>query len=95
MALAIGNDRYKSLPDLNNSHKYAEEITGKLKELCNGIIFETTVGCRTMGRSIGKVNGLLAGVEAGVVFYAGQGIQSGVENWLIPSSAEVETEGDL
>ena len=95
VALVIGNDSYKTLTKLNNARKDAKDMAGKLKELGWEVILETDVGRRKMGRAIGKFGGLLANAEAGLVFYAGHGIQSKGENWLIPSNAEVETEGDL
>ena len=95
VALVIGNDSYKTLTKLNNARKDAKDMAGKLKELGWEVILETDVGRRKMGRAIEKFGGLLANAEAGLVFYAGHGIQSKGENWLIPSNAEVETEGDL
>ena len=71
VALVIGNDSYKTLPDLNNARKDAQDVADKLKELGWEVVLKTDASERTIGRAIRKFEGLLTGAEAGLVFYAG------------------------
>ena len=73
VALVIGNDSYKTLPDLNNARKDAQDVASKLKELGWEVVLKTDAGRRNIGRAIRKFEGLLTGAEAGLVFYAGHG----------------------
>ena len=95
VALVIGNDRYKTLPSLNNAGKDARDIAAKLKSLGFEVLLETNAGAKEIARALAKFEGSLSDAEAGLVFYAGHGIQTEGKNYLIPSDAEIEFEEDL
>ena len=95
VALVIGNDDYTTLPDLNNAKKDATDMARTLKGLGFDVILKTNAGRREMGRALVDFEGRLSGADAGLVFYAGHGIQADGTNWLIPSDARIEVEGDL
>ena len=95
VALIIGNDTYKTLPDLNNARKDASDMAAKLKGLGFEVILKTNAGRRQFGRALAEFEGRLAGAEAGLVFYAGHGIQADGKNYLVPSDARIEVEEDL
>jgi len=97
VALVIGNNDYdhKTLPDLNNAWKDANDMAAKLKGLGFEVILKLNAREREMNRAIGVFSGRLSGGDTGLVFYAGHGIQSDGRNYLIPSDAEIEIEDDL
>ena len=95
MALVIGNDSYKSLPNLNNARTDARGMAAKLKELGWSVILKQNASRRDISRSLAEFEGRLQAAEVGLVFYAGHGIQSNGANYLVPSNAEIEVEEDL
>ena len=95
VALVVGNDRYATLPALNNAGKDARDIAASLESLGFDVILKTNAGLRDMGRALAEFEGKLGGAEAGLVFYAGHGIQAEGRNYLIPSDARIEIEEDL
>ena len=95
MALVIGNDSYKSLPDLNNARTDARGMAAKLKELGWSVILKQDASRRDISRSLADFEGRLKDAEVGLVFYAGHGIQKDGANYLVPSDARVEIEQDL
>ena len=95
VALVIGNDSYKSLPDLNNARTDARGMAAKLKELGWSVILRQDASRRDISRSLADFEGRLKDAEVGLVFYAGHGIQKDGANYLVPSDARVEIEQDL
>lgn len=95
VALVIGNDRYEGLPDLNNAQKDAKDMAAKLKRLGFKVILKTNASRRHFGKALNEFENALVGADAGLVFYAGHGIQAEGKNYLIPSDAEIESEEDL
>jgi hypothetical protein len=95
VALVIGNDSYKSLPDLNNARKDARGMAAKLKELGWSVILRQDASRRDISRSLADFEGRLKDAEVGLVFYAGHGIQKDGASYLVPSNAQIEVEEDL
>ena len=95
VALVIGNDSYKSLPDLNNARKDADGIASKLQRLGWDVILKKDLSRRQAYRQIATFESKLRDAEVGLVYYAGHGIQKDGKNYLIPSDAEIEVEEDL
>ena len=95
VALVIGNDSYKSLPDLNNARTDARGMAAKLKELGWSVILKQDASRRDVSRSLADFEGRLKDAEVGLVFYAGHGIQKDGANYLVPSNAQIEVEEDL
>jgi hypothetical protein len=95
VALVIGNDSYKSLPDLNNARTDARGMAAKLKELGWSVILRQDASRRDISRSLADFEGRLKNAEVGLVFYAGHGIQKDGANYLVPSNAQIEVEEDL
>ncbi len=94
-ALVIGNNDYRTLPDLRNARVDARDIAAKLNELGFDVVLKMDAGRRELSRALADFEGRLAGAEVGLLFYAGHGIASGGQNWLIPSDARIEVEADL
>ncbi|MBM3554529.1 MAG: hypothetical protein FJX47_03120, partial [Alphaproteobacteria bacterium] len=95
IALIIGVDNYKALPKLNNAVKDARDLDARLRGLGWQTILRTDVGRREMARAVSEFGGRIAGGAAGLVFYAGHGIEAGGQNFLVPIDAEIESEADL
>ena len=95
VALVIGNDSYKSLPDLNNARTDARGMAAKLKELGWSVILKQDASRRDISRSLADFEGRLKNAEVGLVFYAGHGIQKDGANYLVTSKAQIEVEEDL
>ena len=70
MALVIGNDSYKSLPNLNNARTDAHGMAKKLEELGWTVILKQNASRRDIFRSLAEFERRLKTVEAGMVFYA-------------------------
>ena len=95
VALVIGNDSYKSLPNLNNARTDARGMAAKLKELGWSVILRQDASRRDISRSLADFEGRLKDAEVGLVFYAGHGIQKDGANYLVASDARIEVEEDL
>ncbi len=95
VALVIGNDRYDTLPDLNNAATDARGMAARLSGLGFEVIVRLNAGRRSMGRALAEFENRAADADVALVFYAGHGIQSAGRNYLIPSNAQVEVEDDL
>ena len=95
VALVIGNDDYATLDNLNNARKDARDMAAKLADLDFEVILKLNAGEREIVRALADFKNRLAGGEAGLVFYAGHGVEADGRNWLIPSDAKVESEDDL
>jgi hypothetical protein len=95
VALVIGNDSYKTLPDLDNARKDADGIASKLRSLGWDVVLKKDLSRRQAYRQIATFESKLRDAEVGLVYYAGHGIQKDGKNYLIPSDAEIEVEEDL
>jgi len=95
LALVIGNDDYAQLPDLINAGRDATALARKLETFGFEVQLRRDTNRRELFRSLAKFEGRLAQGGTGLLFYAGHGIQSDNENYLIPVDAEVEVEADL
>jgi TPR repeat protein len=95
VALVVGNNKYDTLPGLNNARKDAESMAARLRRLGFDVILKVNASKRDLGRAMASFESKLGSAEVGLVFYAGHGIQSAGKNFLIPSDAQIEIEEDL
>ncbi len=97
VALVIGNGAYKTQP-LRNPASDAELMAITLGDLGFEVVKEIDADRRGIARAVRKFGSLLqlAGQDAvGFVFYAGHGIQSRGENYMIPVDAHIEDALDV
>ena len=97
IALVIGNSAYASglLPNPAND---AHLVRHTLEQLGFQVIERTNADQATMKRAIQDFGASLdkAGSDAvGLFYYAGHGVQLNGRNYLIPTKADIEREGDL
>ena len=85
VALVIGNDSYKTLPDLDAARKDADGIASKLRSLGWDVVLKKDLSERQAYRQIATFESKLRDAEVGLVYYAGHGIQKDGKNYLIPS----------
>ncbi|TCP43303.1 SUMF1/EgtB/PvdO family nonheme iron enzyme [Rhodovulum marinum] len=95
VALVIGNGAYRAAPELPNPTNDARAITAALEE----IGFEVTAGLDLDGAglraAIRDFSRRAEGADLALFFYAGHGIQMAGRNYLIPTDAALEREGDV
>jgi formylglycine-generating enzyme required for sulfatase activity len=97
IALVIGNSDYSSGP-LPNPANDAKLIGDELTNLGFDVIARRNADQITMKRAIQEFGSRLekAGPGAvGLFYYAGHGVQLGGRNYLIPTTARIEREGDV
>jgi formylglycine-generating enzyme required for sulfatase activity len=97
IALVIGNSDYSSGP-LPNPANDAKMIAETLNNLGFEVIARRNADQNTMKRAIQEFGARLekAGPAAvGLFYYAGHGVQLNGRNYLIPTTAQIEREGDV
>lgn len=98
IALVIGNSNYLNLQVLPNPSNDARLMADTLRKLDFEVITAFDADRVTMTRAMRKFGrALRAGGRdtVGLFYYAGHGVQSRGENYLIPLSADVQVEDDL
>lgn len=95
VALVIGNGGYSNIPALPNPTKDARLIAEKLRSV--GFDVEIAVdGDRTqLEQSVRSFGRRARGADAALFYYAGHGIQSKGQNFLLPVDASVVEVADL
>jgi len=97
IALVIGNSEYSSGP-LPNPANDAKMIGDTLSSLGFEVIARRNADQNTMKRAIQEFGARLekGGPSAvGLFYYAGHGVQLNGRNYLIPTTAQIEREGDV
>ncbi|MGO9993262.1 MAG: caspase family protein [Steroidobacteraceae bacterium] len=97
IALVIGNSDYASGP-LPNPANDAKLIGDELADLGFDVIARRNADQTTMKRAIQEFGARLekAGPDSvGLFYYAGHGVQLNGRNYLIPTTARIEREGDV
>jgi formylglycine-generating enzyme required for sulfatase activity len=97
IALVIGNSDYASGP-LSNPANDAKLIGDELASLGFDVIARRNADQTTMKRAIEEFGARLdkAGPDSvGLFYYAGHGVQLNGRNYLIPTTARIEREGDV
>jgi formylglycine-generating enzyme required for sulfatase activity len=97
VALVIGNSDYASGP-LSNPANDAKLIGDELANLGFDVIARRNADQTTMKRAIQEFGARLekAGPDSvGLFYYAGHGVQLNGRNYLIPTTARIEREGDV
>jgi antitoxin component of RelBE/YafQ-DinJ toxin-antitoxin module len=96
-ALVIGNGAYTTITKLNNPVNDANDMAAALEEL--GFTVDKVVdgSLEQMENAVLQLKKRLSSSRNtyGFLFYAGHGVQSGGENYLIPVNANIQTENSL
>ena len=98
IALVIGNADYKAISQLANPVKDARLIRQTLESLNFEVVYRENVSRDEMQRAISVFSDKItrAGSEGIALFYfAGHGVQSAGENFLLPIDLQIQRESDL
>lgn len=96
VALVIGNSAYKSVPRLANPVNDAALVGGMFKKAgFDNVEIKLDVNAVDMRRSLREFSNRTRDAEVAVVYYAGHGIELDGNNYLIPTDATLETDGDV
>ncbi|AFZ45567.1 peptidase C14 caspase catalytic subunit p20 [Halothece sp. PCC 7418] len=96
VALVIGNADYTVGSPLQNPVNDATDITAMLQELgFDKVITVTDADLRKMESAVNNFTNELQSGSVGLFYYAGHGMQTQGENYLIPIDAEIQSESDI
>ncbi|MFK4506290.1 caspase family protein [Bradyrhizobium daqingense] len=96
VALVIGNSAYKSAPKLNNPVNDATLVGGMFKKAgFDSVDVRLDLSASEMRRMLREFAGRSRDAEMAVIYYAGHGIELDGNNYLIPTDATLETDGDV
>ncbi|MBR0828189.1 caspase family protein, partial [Bradyrhizobium manausense] len=96
VALVIGNSAYKSVARLTNPANDATLVGGMFKKAgFDNVDVRLDLNAADMRRSLREFAGRTRDAEVAVIYYAGHGIELDGTNYLIPTDAALETDGDV
>jgi formylglycine-generating enzyme required for sulfatase activity len=95
VALIIGNDSYRSMKTLDNAVNDARAMDRELKAAGFETTLRTNASRKEINGAINEFADRLASGAVGLFYYAGHGIESKGQNFLVPVEAELTTERDL
>ena len=95
VALVIGNSAYEYAPELTNPKNDAADMAAALRRHGFLVIDGFDLSRAALESKIRDFTIALRGAEAGVLFYAGHGLQVFGQNYIIPVDARVETASTL
>ncbi len=98
-ALVIGNSTYKHVPALRNPVNDASDVAGQLRQLDFDVINLDDATYGEMRNAFFKFHEKLVNgpkdQTVGLFYFAGHGLQSEGENYLVPVDANIEYEDDI
>ena len=97
VALVIGNSNYGGSGRLVNPASDATDVAAALNGLGFQVSLLTEASRRQMNEALNDFHDRLSqdGSSVGFFWYAGHGIQSGGENYLLPVGAQIKREADI
>ncbi|WP_247984551.1 caspase family protein [Bradyrhizobium sp. 186] len=96
VALVIGNSAYKSAPKLGNPVNDATLVGGMFKKAgFDSVDVRLDLSASEMRRMLREFAGRTRDADVAVIYYAGHGIELEGTNYLIPTDATLETDGDV
>jgi uncharacterized caspase-like protein len=95
LALVIGNADYKNFTKLRNPVNDAKDMGDLLEQLGFTVTLRQNLDRAQMLEAIQAFNKQIEGGGAGVIFFAGHGLQAKGLDYVVPVNAEVKSENDL
>jgi uncharacterized caspase-like protein len=95
VALVIGNASHLHSPKLKNPVNDATDVAEALTKLDFEVILKKDASFGDMGTALRDLSRAATGAEAAVVFFAGNGIEVGGRNFLIPVDAKLAKASDV
>ena len=93
-ALIIGNSQY-AVGALRNPENDARDIASTLTDLGFDVMLQLNANQEQMEQAISQFGRSLYQGGVGLFYYAGHGVQVDGENYLIPTTARIESESDV
>ena len=90
-ALVVGNERYESVPVLENAAEDARAMASALSELGYKVDTHFNLTERGFERALRDFRADLKGGEEVLFFYAGHGVQLGSSNFLLPTDVRSDS----
>ncbi|SCB54498.1 Uncharacterized protein, contains caspase domain [Bradyrhizobium shewense] len=96
VALVIGNSAYKNTLRLTNPVNDAALVGDMFKKAgFDAVDVKTDLNASEMRRMLREFAGRVRDADMAVIYYAGHGIELDGNNYLIPTDAMLETDGDV
>ena len=96
LALVIGNSNYSTISFLKNAVNDADDIASKLKALgFNVVKLKKNLRHNDIKTTVRKFGKRIQAGDIVLFYYAGHGVSSHSQNYLIPLKADIEDESDL
>jgi uncharacterized caspase-like protein len=95
VALVIGNANHLHSPKLKNPINDATDVAEALAKLDFEVILKKDAGFGDMRAALRDLSRAATGAEAAVVFFAGNGVEVGGRNFLIPVDAKLAKAADV
>src|SRR5262249_34559336 len=95
VALVIGNSAYVHATPLANPANDASDISALLKDAGFAVLLGLDLDKAAFDAKVRQFSQVLPQADAGVLFYAGHGLQVAGRNHLLPIDAGLQTERDL
>jgi uncharacterized caspase-like protein len=89
VALVIGNSRYEHLPVLDSPRKDAAAVAAKLQRLGFTVITGLDLDRAATEERLQQFQQALASADTALFYYAGHGLASSGESYLVPIDAEL------
>ena len=95
VALVIGNGAYRSTTPLPNPGNDGRDMSAALKAAGFDVVEAFDADKRALDAALRDFTDKLIKADVALFFYAGHGLQVGLQNYLIPIDAKLERERDL
>ncbi len=96
VALVIGNSAYKSVPGLTNPAHDAALVASMLKQAgFDDVTTGLDLDANGMRKALREFSARAHDAEVAVIYYAGHGMEMDGNNYLIPTDAVLQTDGDV
>jgi hypothetical protein len=95
LALVIGNNTYKSLPNLKNPIHDARAVRDALKERNFHVFYLENATQRQIDKEVRKFSTRLRNGGVGLFYYAGHGIAVEGNNYLVATDSEISHRDDV
>jgi peptidoglycan hydrolase-like protein with peptidoglycan-binding domain len=95
VALVIGNAAYQNTTRLVSPSNDASDLAAALARLGFDVVDGNDLDKRAMERTMRQFTQKLAHADVALFYFAGHAVQSGGQNYLLPTDARLRSEGDI
>ncbi|MBL8565653.1 MAG: caspase family protein [Hyphomicrobiaceae bacterium] len=95
VALVVGNGAYVHAPALPNPLNDARDVSAALKATGFDVVEALDADKAKLDAALRSFADKLGNADVALFFYAGHGLQLGLQNYLVPIDAQLERERDL